>query len=350
MKSKIVSNSKQIVGYVKKRNYNFTHNKIAKQALNTIESIKGKIDPRLMTLSSEYASDVLGWSGYAPWLQAYSAMVGEFKEGWIPENYFGNVVVPKLQGEVGRTSFLKPLSKKLFNTDIFPDVGYFVNGSFYTENYEYITDNNSALYLFKDTNKVVFKLNNSAQGMGVLVFDKKAFDFRKIKGLGDGVFQKYIKQHSLFNKIMPNSVATIRVLTVLNKEGEASVRAAYLRVGRNKDSHVKSSSQISIPINLKTGILNTLGHSKSWYTMDTHPDSGFIFKNEVIPNFNDIIKTALELQKAMSLVKCIGWDMVIDKDNNIQIMEWNGFHTGIGFAEFTQGPCFKGLGWEKLWK
>ncbi|GGD03585.1 sugar-transfer associated ATP-grasp domain-containing protein [Hyunsoonleella pacifica] len=350
MKEKLVSHSKHIINYANSFYYNYSHNKLAKSALKTIESIKGKTDPKLIEMSNTYAEDVLGWLGYAPWLRAHSAMIGEFKEGWIPENYFGTVVVPKLQGEIGRTSFLKPLSKKLFNSNMFPDIGYFVNGSFFTENYEYITDRNSILYLFKDTEKVVFKLNNSAQGIGVLVFDKKNYDYHKIKALGDGVFQKYIEQHSFFNKIMPNSVATIRVLTVLSKEGDASLRAAYLRVGRNKDSHVKSSSQISIPINLKTGMLNTLGHSKSWYTMDAHPDSGFIFKNEVIPNFNNIIKTALELQKAMSLVKCIGWDMVIDKDNNIQIMEWNGFHTGIGFAEFTQGPCFKDLGWEKLWK
>ncbi|MFS4482701.1 sugar-transfer associated ATP-grasp domain-containing protein [Hyunsoonleella sp. 2307UL5-6] len=350
MKAKLVSNSKQIVSYVKTHNYNFSHSKLAKNALKTIESIKGKTNPKLIETCNTYAADVLGWKGYAPWLKAYSAMLGTFKEGWIPENYFGSVVVPKLQGEVGKTSFLKPLSKKIFNSPDFPDVGHFVNGSFFTENYQYLTDNNIILYLFKDTNKVVFKLNNSAQGVGIFVFEKDTFDVQQIKRLGEGVFQKYIKQHVFFNSIMPNSVSTIRIVTVLDNSGNASVRAAYLRVGRSNDSHVQSNSQISIPIDLKTGALNALGHSKSWYTMDTHPDTGFVFKNKVIPNFKSVLNKALKLQNDMAMVKCIGWDMVLDEDNKVQIMEWNGFHTGIGFAEFTQGPCFKDLGWEHLWK
>ena len=47
---------------------------------------------------------------------------------------------------------------------------------------------------------------------------------------------------------------------------------------------------------------------------------------------------------------CIGWDMIIDTNNEIQIMEWNGSHNDIKFSEATQGPCFSNLGWDKLWK
>ena len=136
MKAMLVSNSKQIITYIKKYNYNYSHNNHARRSLKIIESIKGKTDPKLIAISKEYAADILGWRGYSPWLQAYSAMAGEFKEGWLPENYFGNVIVPKLQGDVGETSFLKPLSKKLFSSSAFPDVGHFVNGTFYSENYE----------------------------------------------------------------------------------------------------------------------------------------------------------------------------------------------------------------------
>ena len=350
MKSRLISKSKDILANVKKYNYNYTHTKFTKNALTVIESIKGKTNPRLLKASNEYAVEVLGWSGYSHWLKVYSAMAGEFKEGWIPESYFGNVIVPKLQGDIGETSFLKPLSKKIFNSSNFPDIGYFVNGTFYTYNYEYIVDDNLVKYLFKDTDKVVYKLNNSAQGMGILVFEKKFFDYKAIKRLGDGVFQKYICQNSFFNEIMPNSVSTIRILTVITNKGEASVRSAYLRVGRSQDSHVKSNSQISIPINLDNGDLNYLGYSKAWFTIDCHPDTGFIFENKKIPNFKLILNKALELQKSMSFVKCIGWDMIIDNVGDVQVMEWNGFHTGIALAEFTQGPCFKDLGWENLWK
>lgn len=350
MKATLISNSKEIINYIKKYNYNYIHKNMAKGALKTIESLKGKTNPKLITLSNEYATDVLGWRGYAPWLKAYSAMVGEFKEGWIPENYFGNVIVPKLQGEIGETSFLKPLSQKLFHSTDFPDAGYFVNGTFYSEKYEYIQDATIIERLFANTDKVVFKLNNSAQGMGVYVIEKKSFDYKQIKALGDGVFQRYIQQHKFFDEIMPNSVATIRIVTVMTQAGSASVRAANLRVGRQRDSHVISSSQITIPINIESGALNTLGHSKAWYTLDSHPDTGFEFEDKKIPCFDKLMNKALELQNAMPFVKCIGWDMILDANDTVQVMEWNGFHTGTTFAEFTQGPCFKDLGWETLWK
>ncbi|WP_282124607.1 sugar-transfer associated ATP-grasp domain-containing protein [Algibacter mikhailovii] len=350
MKEKLLYYSKQIISYAKKYNYNYGHNNMAYHALETIESIKGRTDPKLLGEAMDYAMDVLGWSGYAPWLQAYTAMSSEFREGWLPENYFGTVIVPKLQNDVGKTSFLKPLSKKLFNSSVFPDVGYFVNGSFYSKYYKPIMVSHVTEYLFKDSDRIVFKSNNSAQGMGVSVFTKNDFNYFKIKTLGDGVFQTYITPHAFFNAIMPNSVSTLRILTVLDQEGKASVRAVYLRVGRTQDSHVKSSTQISIPVHLETGALHALGYSKSWYTLDQHPDTGFVFKDQKIPYFSSFIKTARDLQQAMPFVKCIGWDMVLDCDNAIQVMQWNGFHTGIGFAEFTQGPCFKGLGWENLWK
>lgn len=73
MKEKLISNSKHVLSYVKNYNYNYSHIKLAKSALKTIESIKGKTDPKLLEMSNTYAKDVLGWRGYAPWLQAHSA-------------------------------------------------------------------------------------------------------------------------------------------------------------------------------------------------------------------------------------------------------------------------------------
>jgi hypothetical protein len=34
-------------------------------------------------------------------------------------------------------------------------------------------------------------------------------------------------------------------------------------------------------------------------------------------------------------------------NDNVQVMEWNGFHNDIKFSEATQGPCFADLGFQK---
>jgi hypothetical protein len=47
-------------------------------------------------------------------------------------------------------------------------------------------------------------------------------------------------------------------------------------------------------------------------------------------------------------ISCIGWDVILDNNNKIQLIEWNSGHNGVKFAEAMIGPCFKDMGWEKL--
>lgn len=322
----------------------------AKNSLRDLEKNKGKTDPKLIKLSNEYAKDIFGSQNYAPWLYVYSAFSEIFKEGWIPDNYYGKIVVPKIQGDYGKLSFLKPITLKIFNSDAFPDIGYAANGLIYSKTFEVIQHNNIKDFLFKKSNTIVFKLDNSKQGLGVFFFDKSTFDYAKIKSLGNGVFQEYIEQHPFFGELMPSCVATIRITTVLSNNGTASVRACFLRVGQKNDTHVNSVSDLGIPIDLKSGEFDSFGYDNYWGATVKHPDTLVVFANRKIPQFDRCISTALKLQKAMPLVQCIGWDLIVDKNENIKVMEWNGYDTDIKFSEATQGPCFKDLGWENLWK
>jgi hypothetical protein len=69
-----------------------------------------------------------------------------------------------------------------------------------------------------------------------------------------------------------------------------------------------------------------------------------------LPNFEHCISEIKRLHKSIFYIGCIGWDITIDNNNNLRIIELNGWHNGIRFHEMTQGPCFKGLRWEKLHK
>ena len=197
---------------------------------------------------------------------------------------------------------------------------------------------------------VLFKVDNSLQGRGVFFFDKSNFEQEKIRLLGNGVIQDYINQHAFFEEFMPNSVATIRITTIINDDGNASIRACYLRIGRNSDSHVKSISHIRIPINLETGEFYKYGYTPNWISIEKHPDTNIKFEKKQIPNFTKCVAAALDLHKLVPFTRSIGWDMTIDENNNVKVMEWNGAHNDIKFSEATQGPCFSDLGWEKLWR
>lgn len=330
--------------------YHQAQKRTVEKILTGLEAVSGKIDKQFIRLSDEYASEVLGWKGYAPWLYVYSIVSNEFKEGWIPDNYFAKVVLPVISGDYGKLSDHKPLAGALFNSDVFPDIGCYVNGLFLDNNYRLLPNSNLTKFLFEKSDIIVFKIDNSMQGKGVYLFDRSSFDVESIKSLGNGVFQYFITQHPFFSELMPSSVATIRLTTYYQDNADISVRAGFLRLGRASEQSIKWSSNILIPIDLETGQLNSFGFYPNFLTLTMHPDTQAAFKNQQIPFFNKCCSTAINLHRKIPFDRCIGWDMIVDNNNNVKVMEWNGDHTDIKVHEATQGPCFSGFGWENLWK
>lgn len=339
----------QTIGEVKDARYHRRHRRIAREVLRTVESFRGRIDRKLRARCDEYAGDVLGWRGYAPWLRVYAAMAREFREGWIPDNFYGRVVKPALKGEHGDLSDLKSMTGMIFRSNAVPDTGYFVNGAFYTETHELLTGDRIADHLFREAERLAFKLDHSRQGRSIHFLDRTTFDPDHVRSLGrNGVFQQYVRQHEFFDRIAPWSVATLRITTVLDDAGAFSSRAAYLRIGRCGDTHVSSRSHIRVPVDSATGALEGQGYLPTWHPVDAHPDTCAAFAGLTIPRYADCLTTVLGLHKNMPYARCIGWDVCVDRAERVKVLEWNGNHNDIKFSEATSGPCFVGLGWEKL--
>jgi hypothetical protein len=320
----------------------------ANRLLRGIEDGIGKTPARHIRLSDEYAVDVLGHRHFAPWLYVYSAMSGQFREGWIPDNFYGSAVAPTFMGWYGRLSSLKPLNNVLFAGDAFPDIASFVNGIFFDNARSAIASKDIKDLLFADQDRVVFKVDISKQGKAIYFFSRDSFSADKVTTLGNGLFQRFIRQHELFNDFAEKSVATLRIFTVVEDDGEVSVRACYLRLGTGEDSHVQPPSQVRVPIDLQSGAFDEKGYLASWLTTPVHPTSKVRFAGNFVPAFGACVATVTDLHKKVPYARCIGWDIAVDIDEKVKVMEWNAGHPGITFAEATQGACFRGLGWEKL--
>eukprot|EP01093_Parvamoeba_rugata_P005324 TRINITY_DN1796_c0_g2_i4.p1 TRINITY_DN1796_c0_g2~~TRINITY_DN1796_c0_g2_i4.p1 ORF type:complete len:371 (-),score=67.73 TRINITY_DN1796_c0_g2_i4:1204-2316(-) len=334
--------------------YHYTSNGVANKLLKNIELEKGKLNSTSKKLAKEYAQDVLGWKGFAPWLYVYTLMYGEFKEGWLPDNYFGKIVIPEIQGEYGKISFLKPFTNKLFNSQVCPDLAYYINGQWFSSNYEIRTEKqiNKLVKLnsIYNNTSVINKLDYSYQGRGIHIYKIADFDAKKVAKNGNGVIQPFINQHEFFNQFCKDAVATLRLTTVIDTTGKASLRASYLRLGRVKQTHIQSSDQVLVALDVKTGNLSEIGYNSSYSSMYAHPDTNITFKDKSIPYYDKCVALALELQNKMPMVKLIGWDMVINDKNEVVIMEWNGYSAAIAFSEATQGPSFNDLGWNDYYK
>ncbi len=347
--TKLRGTVKSIFKYRRARRY---HQKNAREAAHVLKNIEDntgrKLDKNCRRLCDDYAVEILGHKQFAPWLYVYSVVSGEFKEGWIPDNYYGSVVVPKLQGKYGRISFLKPLNKLFFQCDAFPDLLSYINGVFVDPNYKFVSVESVKRRLFRDQDRVIFKLDNSRKGRDIHVFNRESFSVEKIRQLGNGLFQSFIKQHDLFAKFAHNSVATLRLTTIYEDNGTVLVRASHLKLGRQNENHVQSKSSVMVPVHPETGVFNDIGYAPEWVETDVHPDSNMTFSGHIIPHFEECIETVTALHKKVPYVRNIGWDLTVDNGGNVRIMEWNGRHNGVKFSEATQGPCFDDLGWEKL--
>ncbi|WP_405410838.1 sugar-transfer associated ATP-grasp domain-containing protein [Maribacter sp. Asnod1-A12] len=330
--------------YILNKYYHYQSNQAAKSALKNIELQNGILNPLLKKQALIYAREVLGWKGYAPWLYVYTAVAGSFKEGWIPDNYY-NVIIPQIQGEYGKISFLKPLTNKLLNTVVCPDIAYYINKQWFTSDFKQLPSKEVQKLAFSFSETIVYKSDKSFQGRGISIYNKNTFKLSLIEKEGNGTLQSYITQHHFFNDFMSSSLATIRMTTVMDCNGNSTLRSSYLRLGRKNDTHITSKNHIKIPIESETGRLTEFGYLPNWQTINCHPDTKTVFKNKKIPNYNTCIEKVLNLHMQLPMVKSIGWDLVVDSKGEFILMEWNGYGNDIKFSEATQGPCFADLNW-----
>ncbi|AYN66661.1 hypothetical protein D1013_04320 [Euzebyella marina] len=327
--------------------YHYFSNKRANEILFSIKKVNGLADKKQLRNAEEYAKDVFGSVRFAPWLKVYTSVRGEFLEGWIPDNFYGRNVITRIQGDYGKTSFLKSLSHKLFDERVCPDLAYYINGSWFDQNYYWVQNQHVADLIFSNDDKVVCKLDDTAQGKGIFFMGRNEFDLERLQGFGNFTIQRPIVQNSFFEKFNSNSVATIRLTTVLDLMGEVQLRASYLRLGRVMDTHVQSSSHIRIPIDMNTGLLSNEGYLPNWHRIEKHPDSSVGFANKYLPNFEDCVNMVIRLHNRMLMVGSIGWDVIVDSSSKPVLIEWNGYSNDIKFSEATQGPCFHDLNWHQ---
>ena len=337
-------NLKSVLDY----RYHRNHMILARKILMSIERAKGALSRQIMKHCDSYAIDVLGGRNFAAWLYVYSAVAGRFKEGWIPDNYYGSVVLPRIKGGYGKVSSLKSLNSTIFSHESFPDILSYANGVFFDTECRLLHPDSIKGRLFYDQDKVVYKLNDSSRGKGIFFFDAQSFSPGAIYKLGNGLFQSIVNQHEVFQEFAKGSVATLRMTTVVEDDGKTSLRACYLRLGTGADTHVQSKSHVRIPIDIRSGAFHDFGFTTDWLEIDCHPTSKVKFLGKFIPAYDDCLNLVTTLHKKVPYVRCIGWDVTIDDKQSVKVMEWNGEHNDIKFSEATQGPCFSDLHWERL--
>lgn len=320
----------------------------ADEAFEKICAHAGRPERRHLDRAEAWAHEVLGSGRFVPWLRTYVAWAGEFREGWIPNNFYRRIVLPAIQGRAQQLASFKTLARRIMMTNLLPDVAYLVDGNWLDVEGRSVEPRHVSELVYRDGPRVVAKADDSAQGRDVTVFQQGRDDILQLAGTGDFVIQRFVTQAPLLHRFNPANVATLRITTVKVGTEPARARAAFLRLGRSDTETILTHSNIRIPIVDDQGTLGEYGASPDWERLPAHPDTGENFAGAVIPAFDAALVACESLHDRLPHVTIIGWDATIDADGHPQVMEWNCFHPGIIFSEMSKGPCFADLGWEKL--
>lgn len=347
--SRLLGTAKTFAKAALRQHYARNHIRAARAKLAKLEAAYGPLNPADRQRCDAYAVEVLGHIKFAPWLYVYARVAGHYKDGWIADNFYDECVLPHTSGAYGELSGMRTLNRALFAAPEFPDRAALINGMVVGRDGAVAAPGDVLDTLFGDDDRVIFKSDASQSGVGITVLQRASFDPAWLDHAGSGLFQTFIHQHALFERLgnCP-AVATLRLTTAADDLGRISLRAAYLRFGQGGMDYLISSEEVNVPIDLASGEMSDTGFLPSWLRIDRHPEAGIPFAGHAIPRFDACVAVALRCHARIPFVRCVGWDMTIDRAEQVHVLEWNGGHNGIKFTEATQGPCFADLGWQRL--
>ncbi len=176
----------------------------------------------------------------------------------------------------------------------------------------------------------VFKVIDGALTYkGETVNKEKILDI--VKGFDAGIVQNSVTQGEFENEIFPESVNTVRIISMKKKDEDChEIVAAVQRIGTKKCAPVDNFSQGggSCPIDIETGEIGSMScidsfdENRNRIYFDVHPDTGVQIKGKTIPNWESIKEEIIEVTRKLPYFPMIAWDIAV-KDNGIAVIEVN---------------------------
>lgn len=170
------------------------------------------------------------------------------------------------------------------------------------------------------------------QGNSVWLYHAPDIDvidlFHKLKNDKECHFivEAKLKQHKDLAAFHPNSVNTIRIVTVYDeKQDKLHFMFAKLRMGNN-GAHLDNTHAggISGNIDIETGVINTPGYSvTSNEEHICHPYSGKQIIGFKIPYWEECKRFIEKAARVTPEVRYVGWDVVILEEGDFALIEAN---------------------------
>ena len=157
--------------------------------------------------------------------------------------------------------------------------------------------------------------------------------------------QEFLKQHEQLNKLNPNTVNTLRIISTHWNE-KVHILAAMVRIGSFEGAIVDNADAggTFVAIDTKKGKLEKYGYFYNKPRTEKHPVTGLVYEGFEIPYWEETVKLIKKLHPIIFGFATIGWDIAITEDGPVIVeINWNYSLKGIQVCNGGLKPR-----WEEL--
>jgi hypothetical protein len=158
----------------------------------------------------------------------------------------------------------------------------------------------------------------------------------------DFIIQKAVQQHPTMALLNNSSLNTFRVMSYL-KAGTVVILSMVVRMGREGAITDNSTTGgLSCGVN-NDGTLNHTGYKNKTGKRFTTTDGGVPFRDIRFPFISKVYDVVQKAHKKLPYFKLISWDLAIDKNAEVVLIEYNVGGQDINIHQLNNGPVLNPL-------
>ncbi len=282
------------------------------------------------------------------WHQYYTSLNGVFSTKYIPHDYFYNTISYALNQKAYRCLMDKNLIDRLFQNIKHPNaIIKRINGFYHCDNLVITEDD--AINGCNTYERVLIKPTvYSGGGNSIVVFSIKEgqTDFNNLslneifEHYGNNfIIQEIVLQHKKLSLLNKSSLNTLRIISYMPNE-KVNILSSYIRidgVGSIVDNISSGGYGCSVDSN---GKISKTGYYINFKKQSLKTENGTPLEDFVVPCYKKILQKIEILHQQVPYFKIVGWDIAVDENENIVLIEYNLWEQAIDFAQVINGPLF----------
>ena len=140
--------------------------------------------------------------------------------------------------------------------------------------------------------------------------------------IGRGLYlvEEGLAQHKEMCAVYPNSINTVRIVTLTDEKGEPHPLYAFLRTGRGGACVDNTTSGGLSALICADGVIRRPALSdKTGEYFDAHPDTGHSFIGFRIPYYNEAVRLCKRAAQVRPGMRYVGWDVAITPNGPVLV-------------------------------